>query len=89
GLDKKKAKKSGGTAAKPTRPPFRILSDMPNACTNVLTGNAPQGAVSATFQVGDWRETASWRFTEQWRRKKRVPVILPKTVQTLPRFRQG
>ncbi|MEM1365518.1 MAG: penicillin-insensitive murein endopeptidase [Pseudomonadota bacterium] len=89
GLDKKKAKKPSGTAPKRTRPPFRILADMPNACTNVLQGNSPLTATAATSRAGNWQETASWRFTEQWRRKKRVPVILPQTVQMLPRFRQG
>lgn len=89
GLDKKKPKQRSSDGAAPKRPPFRILADMPNACTNVLTGNSAASAIAATLQQGNWQDTASWRFTEQWRRKKRVPVILPDTVTMLPRFRQG
>ena len=87
GKDKKKSKGSGKPAKKPTRPRYRILSDLPAACSAVLAGPTPVSATDVTLQAGNWQETESWVFTEARRRKKRIPVTLPQSVTVLPRFR--
>lgn len=89
GKDKKPKKNQTGPKKKPTRPPYRLLSDMPAACTQIYKAPSASNAVSASLRAGNWQEQGSWDFTEKWRKRKRIPVVLPESLSVLPRFRDG